>query len=60
MDALSATIEFAKRLEKTCINTVENGQMTKDLAILINPNQKWLNTEDFLKKLQQKLEKNLS
>jgi isocitrate dehydrogenase len=34
--------------------------MTKDLAILISLNQEWLNTEDFLKILQQKLEENLS
>ena len=48
-DLNNELIEFAKRLEKTCINTVENGQMTKDLAILINKDQKWLNTQDFLK-----------
>ena len=41
-------IEFAKCLEETCIKTVENGEMTKDLAILINKDQKWLNTQDFL------------
>ena len=32
-----------------CIKTVESGKMTKDLAILINSDQKWLNTEDFLR-----------
>ncbi len=41
-------INFAKNLENTCIKTVENGEMTKDLAILINKDQKWLNTQDFL------------
>ena len=41
-------INFAKNLEDTCIKTVENGEMTKDLAILINEDQKWLNTQDFL------------
>tara|TARA_Y100000590_G_scaffold435094_1_gene554138 strand:- start:1266 stop:2471 length:1206 start_codon:yes stop_codon:yes gene_type:complete len=41
-------VNFAEKLEKTCISTVENGEMTKDLAILINKNQKWLNTENFL------------
>ena len=39
---------FAKKLEETCIKTVESGEMTKDLAILINKDQKWLNTQDFL------------
>ena len=41
-------INFAKNLEDTCIKTVENGEMTRDLAILINKDQKWLNTQDFL------------
>ena len=41
-------INFSKKLEETCIKTVEKGQMTKDLAILINENQAWLNTQDFL------------
>ncbi len=41
-------INFAKKLEETCIKTVESGEMTKDLAILINKDQKWLNTQDFL------------
>ena len=38
----------AKKLEEKCIKTVESGEMTKDLAILINKDQKWLNTQDFL------------
>ena len=49
-------IHFADALEKVCVETVENGEMTKDLAILINKNQKWLNTQDFLNTLQKKLE----
>ncbi len=40
--------DFADKLEKVTIETVENGQMTKDLAILIGPEQKWLNTKDFM------------
>jgi len=59
-DDNSKLISFANTLEKVCIETVESGQMTKDLAVLINSNQKWLNTEDFLKKLQKKLEEKLS
>ena len=47
-DGNNELINFAKKLEETCIKTVENGKMTKDLAILINKDQKWLNTQDFL------------
>ena len=47
-DGNNELINFAKKLEETCIKTVENGEMTKDLAILINKDQKWLNTQDFL------------
>ena len=49
-------IYFADTLEKVCVETVESGEMTKDLAILIDKNQKWLNTQDFLNILQKKLE----
>ena len=52
-------MNFSKKLEETCIETVESGEMTKDLAILISPNQKWLNTQDFLKTLKNNLEKKL-
>ena len=52
--------KFANTLEKVCIETVEEGNMTKDLAILINEKQKWLNTEDFLSTLNDKLEKKLN
>jgi len=51
-------INFSKKLESICINTVESGKMTKDLAILINSDQKWLNTQDFLETLKKNLEKN--
>ena len=47
-DGNNELINFAKKLEETCIKTVESGEMTKDLAILINNDQKWLNTQDFL------------
>ncbi len=52
-------INFSKKLEDTCIETVESGKMTKDLAILINPNQKWLNTQNFLETLKENLENKL-
>ena len=52
-------MNFSKKLEETCIETVESGKMTKDLAILISQNQKWLNTQDFLNALKDNLEKKL-
>ena len=52
-------INFANNLEDTCINTVQSGKMTKDLAILISSDQKWLDTEDFLETLKGNLEEKL-
>ncbi len=46
---------FSKILERVCIDTVENGYMTKDLALLVGPNQKWLTTKEFLNKLNNDL-----
>ena len=48
LDGTPAVTKFAETLERVCIETVEKGQMTKDLAILIGPNQPHLNTQDFL------------
>jgi isocitrate dehydrogenase len=48
---------FAATLEKVCIDSVQAGYMTKDLAILISPDQPWLTTTDFLDKLDQGLKK---
>ena len=53
-------MNFANTLEKICIETVESGQMTKDLAILVSPNTKWMNTEDFLSCLDINLQKKLA
>ena len=52
-------MNFSKTLEKTCIETVESGKMTKDLAILISQDQKWLNTQDFLNTLKDNLDRRL-
>src|SRR3569832_655893 len=46
---------FAETLEKVCVDTVESGYMTKDLALLISPDQKWLTTTQFLDKLDENL-----
>ena len=53
-------MNFANTLEKTCIETVESGQMTKDLAILVSPDTKWMNTEDFLSCLDINLQKKIA
>ena len=48
---------FAETLEKVCVETVESGFMTKDLAILIGPDQPWLTTQQFLDKLDENLKR---
>ena len=49
-------IRFAETLERVCIETVENGHMTKDLAILIGPDQPWMTTEQFFEQVRTNLE----
>ncbi|MEA1676103.1 NADP-dependent isocitrate dehydrogenase [Nitrospirillum sp. BR 11163] len=56
-DGTPEVTNFAKTLEKVCVETVEFGFMTKDLAILIGPDQPWLTTQDFLAKLDENLRK---
>ncbi|HWH16779.1 MAG TPA: NADP-dependent isocitrate dehydrogenase [Allosphingosinicella sp.] len=48
---------FAETLERVCVETVEQGQMTKDLAILIGPEQSWMTTEQFFEAIRVNLEK---
>ena len=48
--------KFALTLEKVCIKTVEKGSMTKDLALLVGPQQDWLTTEQFLDKVDSNLQ----
>ncbi|MFN2307671.1 MAG: NADP-dependent isocitrate dehydrogenase [Paracoccaceae bacterium] len=50
---------FAETLEKVVVDTVESGHMTKDLALLVGPDQGWLTTEGFLEKIDQNLSKAL-
>ena len=52
--------KFIKTLEKVCIETVENGSMTKDLAMLIGPTTKYLNTNQFLDTIDENLKKKLN
>jgi isocitrate dehydrogenase len=56
IDATPAVEEFAQTLERVCVETVESGQMTKDLALLIGPDQPWLTTEQFIDAVAANLE----
>ena len=60
LDENAPLATFAETLEKVVIETVEKGDMTKDLAILVGADQKWLSTEGFLEKVNTNLEKKLS
>jgi len=52
--------QFGEALEEVCVDTVEAGQMTKDLAILIGPEQGWLTTQQFLEAIDRNLQKKLA
>ena len=60
LDDNAALKTFAETLEKTVISTIESGQMTKDLAVLIGPDQTWLSTEGFLDAVDANLRKAMS
>lgn len=55
LDGNDALATFAHTLEKVCVDTVEAGAMTKDLALLVGPDQGWLTTEGFLDKISENL-----
>jgi len=57
MDGTAEVTQFAGTLERVCVETVESGQMTKDLALLIGPDAPWLTTEDFLDAIDANLRK---
>ncbi len=52
-------LHFADNLERVCVETVESGDMTKDLAVLIGDKQKWLTTEDFMGRIVENLQKKM-
>ena len=60
LDSNSELIKFSKTLEQVCINCVEKGSMTKDLAILVGPTTKYLNTNQFLDEIDGSLKKKLN
>ncbi|MEQ8509869.1 MAG: NADP-dependent isocitrate dehydrogenase [Rhodospirillaceae bacterium] len=55
-DETPDVVKFAETLEKVCVDAVEKGFMTKDLAILIGPDQAWMTTNQFLEKLDEMLQ----
>ncbi len=57
LDDNAQLAKFASTLEKVCVDTVEAGDMTKDLALLVGPEQKWLSTTGFLDKIDENLKK---
>jgi isocitrate dehydrogenase len=59
LDDNAELIKFAETLERVCIDTVESGKMTKDLALLIGPDQNWLTTEGFFEAVVENLEKKM-
>ncbi len=60
MDNTPEVTEFGQLVERTCIQTVEKGSMTKDLALLIGPNQSWMTTGQFFDKIDENLKAEMS
>ena len=59
LDDTPAVTAFAQTLERVCVETVESGKMTKDLALLVGPDQEWLTTEEFLGALNDNLQQEM-
>ncbi len=55
LDGNAALLNFAETLERVCVQTVEDGHMTKDLALLVGPDQRWLTTMGYLEKVDEYL-----
>ncbi len=60
LDGTPEVTAFAETLEKVCVDTVESGRMTKDLALLVGPDAAWLTTEDFLAALDDGLKASMA
>jgi isocitrate dehydrogenase len=60
MDGTPAVSEFAQTLERACVQTVESGKMTKDLALLIGPEQPWQTTQEFLASIADNLSQEMN
>jgi isocitrate dehydrogenase len=60
MDDTPEVSEFARALERVCVQTVESGKMTKDLALLVGPDQAWQTTEEFLASIDENLKQEMN
>jgi isocitrate dehydrogenase len=60
MDDTPDVTAFAETLERVCVETVESGKMTKDLALLIGPDEPWQTTQEFLASIDENLQKEMS
>jgi isocitrate dehydrogenase len=60
IDETPDVVRFAETLERICVKTVEEGKMTKDLAILVGPDQPWMTTEQFFEAIRENLEKEMA
>jgi isocitrate dehydrogenase len=57
MDGTLEVRQFAEKLQRVCVQTVESGKMTKDLALLVGPEQRWQTTEEFLSSIDENLKR---
>ena len=60
MDETPEVSDFAETLERVCVETVESGRMTKDLALLVGPDQEFQTTQEFLASIDQGLQAAMS
>ena len=60
MDGTPDVVNFATTLEKVCVDMVESGKMTKDLAILIRPDHPFLSTDEFMDAIDQELKRRMA
>ena len=60
MDGTPEVTRFAETLERVCVQTVEGGKMTKDLALLVGPDQPWQTTQEFLASIDQNLKQEMN
>jgi isocitrate dehydrogenase len=60
MDETPEVSEFAETLERVCVETVESGKMTKDLALLVGPDQEFQTTQEFLASIDENLRQTMA
>jgi isocitrate dehydrogenase len=60
MDGTPEVVDFAQTLERVCVETVESGKMTKDLAVLVGADQPWQTTQEFLAAIDENMQRTAS